>query len=120
MRTLIDANQTPLRIHWIQGRDAYDGMLEGTPYLARKFRLMRARTAMQQPGLLVVGLSELESELEELDPQTTAWAPNEEWTARLVSEADWRTKTRRYVVLMWFQSGGDPMERLVVWVRNLE
>ena len=63
MRQFLDCNGTPLRLMGIGGRDAYEGVLEGNAYLARKFRLMTGRNAMKASGVFVVGLDALESEI---------------------------------------------------------
>jgi hypothetical protein len=120
-----------VRIDLIQGNDAYAGMIEGTPWLARKFRLMQCRKKIAQLGQYVDGIDLLERELEDLSRDTETWAPNEHWFARLVSETVWTTPIdkgshtewpghRQVLGISWYQEGGDPLVRLAEIVRGLD
>ena len=120
MRDLTDSEGVIVRPESIAGEDAYAGMLEGTPYLARKFRLIQGRNAMTQPGVLVHGLDDLEREIEVTPRDTDLWAPNERWTAHLVSGVDYARMVRRCMVLVWYQSAEDPMERLSRIVKTID
>ena len=83
MRELIDVKGYRVHVESVKGYDAYSGMLEGTPYLARKLRLLRCKKALEIPGNYVFGVPELEREIAALDGTCTEWAPREEWHARL-------------------------------------
>ncbi len=119
MRTLTDANGLAVTIDVIRGEDAYASMLEGTAYLARRFRLMTGRKLMETPGQLVHGLAALERELEEIPKDTLVWPPNERWTARLITETDSQLHLRSWVLITWYQSAEDPMVRLTEIVNSI-
>ncbi|MDK2124134.1 hypothetical protein [Parachitinimonas caeni] len=120
MRTMEDAKGIVLFLDWVRGEDAYAGMLEGTPYLARKFRLLRGRTAMNSPGVYVHGLDELEAEIATLSRDTPIWAPRESWCARLLEAPDWHLRLQNYLLIQWYQEGGDPMATLSSIVATLD
>jgi hypothetical protein len=120
MRDMTDSKGIIVRPESVTGDDAYAGMLEGTPYLARRFRLIQGRNAMTQPGVLVYGLDELEREIEVTSRDTDLWAPNERWTARLVSDVDYKNMVRHYMLLTWYQRAEDPMQRLSDIVKTLD
>jgi hypothetical protein len=120
MRTLTDINGYSIRPEHVRGEDAYAGMLEGTPYLARKLRLLGGRRQMERRGVFVHGLGELEREIAETPRDSSTWAPNERWTARLVGPTDWKRRVRQYLELTWYQEGEDPMKRLAELVSTLD
>ena len=120
MRQLKDARGSIVYPERVSGTDAYAGMIEGTPYLARKFRLLQGRAAMKSPGVFVFGLDELEHEIAQISRDIKDWAPNESWESRLVSEVDWENFRRRYLIVRWYQEGGDPMEKLARLVATLD
>ena len=68
MRILQDKNGFAVKIDVIRGEDAYAGMIEGTPYLARRFRLLQGQREMGKPGHFVHGLDELEREIGKISP----------------------------------------------------
>lgn len=112
MRMLNDAAGVVAKIDVIRGCDAYAGMLEGTPYLARRFRLMQCRKMMESRGQFVHGLDLLEQEISALPREIKHWAPNERWSAKLVWGEDFQRSVRRYVIVHWYQEAEDPMHRL--------
>lgn len=116
MRPMNDKQGLPLKIGRISGDYAREGMLEGTPYLERRFRLIQGRTRMESPGIYVDGLDVLEREIAELKRDCEVWAPNESWCAKVVTDTDWNSCLRHYVHLHWFQEGGDPLGRLAVFL----
>jgi len=120
MRSFTDINGISIRPEEVRGDDAYAGMLEGTPYLARKFRLISGREQMERRVAFVHGLDELEKELAVTPRDASTWAPNERWTARLVGLPDWEKKTRQYLYFTWYQEGGDPMNRLKELISTLD
>ena len=120
MRQLIDRAGFSAQIENIRGEDAYAGMLEGTPYLARRFRLLQGRNLMNSPGHFVHGMDELEREIEETQRDTEIWAPNERWTAKLVEEPDYSRGVRKFVFITWYQQAEDPMERPTKIVASIE
>ncbi|NHZ82683.1 hypothetical protein F2P44_25890 [Massilia sp. CCM 8695] len=104
----------------IRGEFARAGMLEGSPYMERKFRLLKGRNAMERPGCYVDGLDALEQEIAGLTHDCEIWAPNERWSARLVTPPDWPSHLRQYVHVDWFQEGGDPFGRLATIFANMD
>jgi hypothetical protein len=120
MRELIDVKGYRVHIESVSGYDAYSGMLEGTPYLARKLRLLRCKKAMVTPGNYVFGVPELEREIAALDGTCTEWAPREEWHARLSGGIHHRQATERVAHITWYQEGADPMRRLQEIVETLD
>ena len=120
MRPLKDIKGIIVHPESISGRDAYASMLEGTPYLARKFRLLQGRSLMESPGSFVFGLDELEREIARLPRDTSVWPPNECWRARLVGAIDWGKFLRLSLTVHWYQEGGDPMEKLADLVATLD
>jgi hypothetical protein len=130
MRTMLDKKGLELRIHHIEGYDAYDGMLEGTPWLVRRLRIRQGQLEMSQTGQYVDGIALLERELTD-EPRGDNWPPNEQWTARLVTLTEWGASVdkgthtewpghRHAVVIHWYQEGGDPMSRLAEIVAGLD
>lgn len=120
VRELIDVNGYRVHIESVSGRNAYSTMLEGTPYLARKFRLISCKRLMERPGNYVFGLPELEREISVLDRTCTEWAPREQWMARLSDGIESRQGTARVAHIFWYQEGGDPMRRLQEIVEGLD
>lgn len=120
MRPMNDKTGLPLKVATINGEFARAGMLEGTAYLERRFRHMQGRNAMKSPGCYVDGLEALEREIAELSPQCDAWAPNERWSARVVTDTDWTTYLRHALCIDWFQEGGDPLERLAAILAGID
>jgi hypothetical protein len=120
VRELIDIKGYRVRAESVSGHYANAGMLEGNPYLARKFRLMSSKKRMEQPGNYVFGLPELEREISVLDNTCTEWAPREAWNARLSDGIDFKQGTTRVAHIFWFQEGGDPMRRLQEIVGTLD
>ena len=120
MRKMVDAKGVVVTAEFVRGEDAYAGMLEGTPYLARKFRLMQGQQMMKRAGTIVLGLDELEREIAVTTRDSDNWAPNERWTARLIGTTDRGRNIRRYLILIWYQKGIDPMLRLANLVTDLD
>lgn len=56
MREFLDCNGTSLSLMEINGCNAYEYMVEGAPYLSRKWRLITGRKAMMESGIYVEGL----------------------------------------------------------------
>ena len=115
-----DKNDLKVQIEVIRGDDAYAGMLEGTPYLARKMRLLQGRERMKRAGEYVDGLDDLEREISGMQRDYEIWAPNERWSARLITPIDWASHRRHYLVISWYQQGGDPLSRLAAIVSGLD
>jgi hypothetical protein len=133
MRKMTDGKGVEVAIEIVRGDDAYATMIEGTPYLARKFRLHQCRQSMKHIGNYVDGVEELERELAAMSPREEVWAPNERWYAKLITATDWETsadreasgETRRLghrhvLTVHWYQQGGDPMARLANLVGGLD
>lgn len=120
MRKLIDKNGIEVWPESVNGSDAYAGMLEGSPYMARKFRLLMGRSQMQTRGHYVHGLDELEREIAGMSRDFDIWAPNERWTAKMVEAFRDLSRQRNFVWVTWYQSGGDPMQQLADIVAGLD
>jgi len=119
MRQLQDKSNLVVRIERIVGVNAFAGMIEGTPRLDRKWRIMNGRREMQRPGVLVYGLDQLEAELTTPLQADLDWAPGEKWTARLVGPADLEKKTELFMDLTWYQAAEDPIERLAAILKDV-
>ncbi|WP_426172033.1 hypothetical protein [Pseudoduganella sp. R-34] len=119
MRKLKDSVGVVAKIDFIRGYDAYAAMLEGTPYLARRFRLLQEKKVMEGRGQFVYGLELLEQEIAVLPKDTGRWAPNERWSAKLVWDEDFQRAVRRYVIVHWYQEADDPMQRLAYIVESM-
>lgn len=120
MRPMKNKQGIAVTIESIQGEFARAGMLEGTPYLGRKLRLLQGRHAMERPGCYVDGLDALEQEIARLDRSCDVWAPDERWSARLVTPTDWPSCLRRHVHIYWYQDVGDPFARLATIFAELD
>ena len=131
MRPMTDKNGLEVRIDTVSGYDVYAGMLEGTPWLARKMRLRQGQSSMSTPGHYVDGIDLLERELEYLPRTYEIWAPNERWTASVVTPTvaaapiDKGTHTewpghRHVLVVHWYQEGGDPLSRLAEIIARID
>ena len=113
MREVKDAKGRALRIRSVSGVNAFAGMIEGTPFLSRKWRVLTGRRWMEAgAGRLVHGLSEIELELEAPDARKQDWPARERWTAVLVGADGCSHTTELLLELHWYQEGGDPMARL--------
>lgn len=131
MRKMTDQNGVEIHVDMVRGDDAYAAMLDGTPYLARKMRLSHGRARMKEIGTYVDGLDCLERELDAMARDHEIWAPNERWTARIVtptrcepnpdttSEDVWICH-RQFMTVDWYQQGGDPLTRLADIVAGLD
>lgn len=120
MREFLDCNGIPLNLMEIRGCDAYEGMLEGTPFMCRKWRLITGRNAMKEPGVYVQGLDVLESEIARLDRHTDVWPPREKWTARLHGCDDWEQKVRYELYIIWYQEAIDSMQFISSIISSLD
>jgi len=120
MRELKDKTGFITSIDFIRGEDAYAGMLEGTPYLARKMRLLIMSRILQTPGNYAADIKALSDELANTTRDSDIWPDNERWTAKLVISPEWGMNRRQYVLVSWFQQGGDPIAKLEQIVSNVE
>jgi hypothetical protein len=120
VRELTDIKGYRVYVESVSGHNWYSGMIEGTPYLARKLRLSMSKDVMKRPGNFVVGLPELEREIEALDKKCTEWAPREAWNARVSDGVNYRERISRVAHIHWFQEGIDPMRRLQEIVEALD
>lgn len=102
--------------------DDREGMLEGTPHLHRRFRLMGIEKAMAAtPHLYVHDLDALRADIQ---GRVEEWLPREVVHARLTS---WWTPDgfaepgHTELSVMWFQTPAqDPFARLATIVRPLD
>ncbi|MGW7332570.1 hypothetical protein ACWGIU_29040 [Streptomyces sp. NPDC054840] len=102
--------------------DDREGMLEGTPYLHRRFRLQGIEKAMAAtPHLYVHDLDKLRADME---GRVEEWLPREVVGARLTSwwtPEDMAEPGHTKLSVMWFQTAGqDPFARLAAIVRPLD
>ncbi|MFE6839902.1 hypothetical protein ACFVFI_34400 [Streptomyces sp. NPDC057705] len=102
--------------------DDREGMLEGTPQLHRRFRLMGIEKAMATtPHLYVHDLDKLRADAE---GRVEEWLPREAVRARLTSwwqPEDIAEPGRTVLSVMWFQTAAqDPFARLATIVRPLD
>ncbi|MEV5240964.1 hypothetical protein AB0K89_17945 [Streptomyces cinnamoneus] len=102
--------------------DDREGMLEGTPHLHRRFRLMGIEKAMAAtPHLYVHGVDKLRADVE---ARVEEWLPREVVRARLMSW--WKPEGiaefgHTELSVMWFQTAAeDPFARLAAIVRPLD
>ncbi|MEU9145022.1 hypothetical protein [Streptomyces sp. NPDC048349] len=102
--------------------DDREGMLEGTPYLHRRFRLMGIEKAMAAtPYLYVHDLDQLRADVE---GRVEEWLPREAVHARLTSP--WTPEGiaepgHTALSIMWFQTAAqDPFARLATIARPLD
>ncbi|WP_405613127.1 hypothetical protein OG292_13015 [Streptomyces sp. NBC_01511] len=103
-------------------RDDRENMLEGTPYLHRRFRLMGIEKAMAQtPHLYVHDLDKLRADVE---GRAEEWLPREVVRARLTSRWTPEGVTEfghTALSVMWFQTTAqDPFSHLATIVRPLD
>lgn len=102
--------------------DDREGMLEGTPRLHRRFRLIGIEKAMAAtPHLYVHDLDKLRADAE---AQVEEWVPREAVHARLTSSwtpEDIAEFGHTELSVMWFQvAGQDPFAHLATIVRPLD
>ncbi|MCA6091890.1 hypothetical protein LE181_06895 [Streptomyces sp. SCA3-4] len=102
--------------------DDREGMLEGTPHLHRRFRLMRIEKAMAAtPHLYVHDLNQLRADA---DRRVEEWLPRETVHARLTSRwkpEDTAEPGHTVFSVMWFQTAAqDPFAHLATIVRPLD
>lgn len=112
MRNARDINGHAVHVESVTAESAFAGMIEGNPFLDRKWRVLTGNEWMKQPGRLVHGLDAIARELAQMDVRHSVWADNERWEARIVDDIDFGAWTQRVLLLRWYQQGGDPMARL--------
>lgn len=118
MRTFKDKNNYPVHLSSIQGRDAFEGMIEGTPSLVRKMRLHRANEEMQKEGVFYWGIDQIEKELKDIPKDDLAWPPQEHWQALVGTSnylgnfGDIYRYEKKQLIIHWYAEGGDPMQFL--------
>jgi len=116
MRQLSDKGGMKLQIDQIQGVNSFSGMIEGTPYLMRKFRLHCAKPFAEKPGHIFDSVEALEKDLESCEPDSVDWPEKEHWTAEISNgtsfDAGRDTFSSRKLTVGWYQEGDDPFERL--------
>lgn len=115
MRKLFDKNKHKLQVDEIKAVDAYHGLLEGSPYLVRKLRLMKAKRFNEQEGNIFDSVEQLEQESANCERGSDDWPANEYWVAQIsdgVRYAGGDTFTSNRMSIAWYQEGGDPFERL--------
>lgn len=119
MRQYKDEKGYQLTVDSIQGDDSFSGILEGSAYMVRKMRFIKAKRDIEQNlGVLYWGLDELEKEIESLERTTDIWPPKERWVAfvgvssYLGKNGDVYKYENKRLKIVWFQEGGDPMETL--------
>ncbi|WP_436775768.1 hypothetical protein [Yinghuangia sp. YIM S09857] len=102
--------------------DDVEGMLEGTPYLHRKFRLMQLeRQVAETNGVYVHGLDGMRADMA---AHVDSWLPRVRCHARLTSM--WRPESaagfgESELLVVWFQyPAEDPFTRLAEIVRPLD
>ncbi len=127
MRNFKDNKDYEVCVSSISGDNAFSGLLEGTPYMARRVRLRKARRDLEQrKGMYCWGLDELEKELQRLDKDTGIWPDKERWVASvgvseyLGCENELYKYENKNLRIHWFQEGGDPMEKLKFIVSNID
>ncbi|WP_405443800.1 hypothetical protein OG373_39865 [Streptomyces avidinii] len=102
--------------------DDREGMLEGTPHLHRRFRLMSIEKAMARtPHLYVHDLDRIRADAEK---RVEEWLPREAVQARLTSwwtPEDVAAHGHTELSVMWFQTAAhDPFAHLATIVRPLD
>ncbi|GAA1226118.1 hypothetical protein GCM10009665_15820 [Kitasatospora nipponensis] len=102
--------------------DDLEGMIEGTPYLHRRFRIMQwEKQLADRPGVYV---HDLEGIRADAAARVDTWLPRTRVRARL--SASWRPDGvsdpgHSEVSVEWFQQAGeDPFSRLAEIVRPLD
>lgn len=80
MREFRDINGISLRVVAIRGRNSYEGLLEGNPFMAREARLEEASEHSKRPGCYVQGIPGLANELKGMSFNYRNWAPLKNWT----------------------------------------
>jgi hypothetical protein len=112
MRDFKDCNGLKLRLLSVSGEDTFEGLLEGSPYMVRKFRIHGGRKWMDTPGHYCPGLDELEREIATLDRDHGVWPPRYGWTATLVTGWD-QDGWRGCLTVRWYDEIiDDPLSRL--------
>ncbi|WP_431103897.1 hypothetical protein [Roseateles noduli] len=116
----MDVNGYAVHLLSVTARNTHDGVIEGNPYLERKWRVVMGRKWMEQPGHLVHAIDEIERELAAIDSRHAVWGPNERWEAVVADQIDFEASTQRVLTLRWYQEGGDPMARLQEIIAGLD
>lgn len=119
MRQYKDRKGYQISVCTIQGDNSFAGILEGSAYMVRKMRYMKATRDMEKnKGVLYWGLNELEKEIQYLERTTDIWPPKERWVASvgvssyLGPDGDVYKYKNKNLKIIWFQEGGDPMLEL--------
>lgn len=120
MRNTLDLNGHAVHLLSVTGENSFNGVIEGNPYLQRKWRVVMGRKWMEQPGHLVHAIDDMERELAAMDSRHEVWGPIERWEAVVADQIDFGASTQRMLSLRWYQEGGDPMARLQEIIAGLD
>jgi hypothetical protein len=123
MRELKDKTGRIITIDKIEAEDAFQGVLEGTPYLIRKLRLISAQKYIEKQGYIFHSIHELQQDLDTCDKDSSDLPLREIWSAQVSTGAKYvndHDKFRSDVLnIKWYQEGGDPFKKLNEIVSNL-
>lgn len=126
MRIFKDKNDYPVHLSSIHGRDAFEGMIEGTPSLVRKMRLRRANEDMKNEGVYYSGIEQIERELKDTSGEDLPWPPQEHWQAQVGSSdylgnfGDIYRYEKKQLIIHWYAEGGDPMQHLGQIIESID
>jgi hypothetical protein len=96
----------------MSGHDSFDGLLEGSPYMVRRFRIHVIKDWIKSPGRCFFGLEELEQEVASMERNHEIWPSRYNWQATVATDWDWSSKSRRLLTVMWYQEDENPFDRL--------
>ena len=122
MRIFTDKNAKTVHVVSLSGNDSFAGIIEATPYLVKRHRLIQGCRYMEEcQGGYVHGLDELEQEIKIRGKNDDIWPPQERWVAKLVSRSVKAEQSGNCcVTARWYQEGGDPFEMLKTIVSNID
>jgi hypothetical protein len=122
VRKYKDKTGLNLDLFSITGEDAFSGMLEGSPYMVRKYRLLKANNMIGKKGVFYYGQEEIEQELSTLPKDTDIWPADERWYAVIGANnylGGGKVKRER-LSIHWYQQGENPMEKLQLIIEQLD
>lgn len=114
MRDYRDRNGLKLRLLSVSGENGFEGILEGSPYMLRRLRIVDGRRWLDTPGRYFVGLDELEAQVAAMDRDHHVSPPQYRWTATLVTDLDRDAGCRGRLTVLWYDDDlpSAPLSRL--------
>jgi hypothetical protein len=123
MRNYSDKNGHSVSIYTIYGKNTEAGMIEGTPSLVRRHRLLSAEEQMHKnEGLFYWGLEQIEQEIKSSQewPAETFWEAEVYSSKSLGQVNDKYLTERRSLTIRWYSDDDQPLVFLREIIKSID